>query len=845
MINSILRALGAVALTSSLLAAQAQVIPVSGQLWDGNGGPFLAGKVYHVSLAGSGISVPAGRTLTIQPGAIVKIDNLIYVQGQLNARGATFTSWHDDQVGGDSNNNGGATVPARGDWIRLDIGGTTTLLEDCKFRYGGASNVLGATVLHRGGAMTMQRCIVEHSKGDALKIAGRSANSTVVDSEFRLSGGIAINGVALRYLSQLQNNKASNCDGGDYVKIGDGYLDATDGTMTMTKSQSLNQGAVFVISSKAQFVAHLGSKLVVSKGLTLKFERGVFARVRLAVEEELIAIGTATQPIVFTSLRDDSFGGDTNKDGNATVPAPHDWNGILLGTKAGTSRLTKVVVRFGGSSGQEDAGIAIHGSAVEVKDCVIDSNMGAGLYSRGGANGFPRVTGCSITNNSTIAGKNIPWQSLVLCSGNTASGNGGGDYFSAITMNPKIPLEIGPENYPGDVLVVVNKLLLGGGGELDLRAGTILKFHNVIGNGLEVSQGGALRANGTATQPVIMTSIHDDTVAGDTNANGNATQAKPGQWRQVSFGDNRVTAPSLLENVIIRYAGKNSGDAVRCHNSRLSIRSVRIEHAAARGMEVVRLNGHLDNVVVRDAGSTGIRINTGSFDIRHATVIDCGGIGMNSISSGYTGAVRSSIVWNNAGGNFGGTLTATNVFSSDGDFAGVNGNINQAPQFVNATAGDLHLTSSSPCLARGDLATALSVRKDHEENSRVLDPAFSGIALPDMGAYERWTYGLKASGTATIGNTINFTVEGPSGLSTAFLGLLDGGFFLAPYGIELAGASIIMLASNPVPVGQAISMTLPYSQSLIGLKFGVQGVGLSQANGFLGGFTNLYRAQVN
>jgi hypothetical protein len=247
---------------------------------------------------------------------------------------------------------------------------------------------------------------------------------------------------------------------------------------------------------------------------------------------------------------------------------------------------------------------------------------------------------------------------------------------------------------------------------------------------------GSLNVLGNAYEPVVFTSFADDVYGGDTNKDGPSTGASA-DWLGLRY--NTPASTSRCEHALLRFGGSAGSACFQNHSTQVTIRSVRVDRAAASGFF---LTAHATNVVPNLVawahGGDGFTLGGGPYEIQYSTAANNGGAGFRGVSPNLF--VGNSISWANAGGDVVGT---TCVNCNPGN-----------PIFRNEAIGDLQLTHNCPVVDQGDLAYALEIVSDFLENPRILDDDINSVAVPDLGAYELCWWDMVVNGEARPGQTL-------------------------------------------------------------------------------------------
>ncbi len=164
----------------------------------------------------------------------------------------------------------------------------------------------------------------------------------------------------------------------------------------------------------------------------------------------------------------------------------------------------------------------------------------------------------------------------------------------------------------------------------------------------------------------------------------------------------------------------------------------------------------------------------------------------------YKGVAVNSIIWGNnppiPGIDISGALLQDVSDSCSPDLInGLNGNITNAPLFLDSENGNFHLLATSPCIDAGGNGFVLAA-VDLDGNPRIKDGDFDGIPTVDMGAYE-FQLAMLPAGSISL-PPLNLKSRGRTPVTILSADDFDA-LSLDPSSVRLAGAAPVCQVPGP------------------------------------------------
>ncbi|MBN1902217.1 choice-of-anchor D domain-containing protein [Candidatus Sumerlaeota bacterium] len=590
-------------------------------------------------------------SLTILPGVFIKFfpfyergftisvgkNSRIIAEGTADLP-IVFTSLRDDTEWGDTDYDNGVNLPTRSDWRRIYSGenvlpDSQSKFQYCKFKYGGKYYEPSKNLTEYYGFIDCEksspeicdssfdtgwygvRCLltshanIQRNSFQNLEIdavyCGPWSNPVVSDNVFENCKRTAFHMDLSSSLDLVNPVSLANNTLLTGVLKGIGV----SGT-AITRNLPLREfGGIDDIPYVVLSNITVEGELSIDPGVIVKFKPNKvgndYLGFEIMVDGFLAASGTQEQPVCFTSLHDDSLGGDANNDGNANLPAITDWKRIRFSSKCNSSlcNLSHCVFHYGGKTISKNVGynygfIDCDAVSPEIHDCtfengnfgVLCSNTSAakiydsrfknlvhdGLYGTVSSN--PTLIGSAFENCRLSLHLDLS-SSATLASDLICTGVLKGIGISNVANNTRLS----KINFGGLIntpYIVMGDLRVDGIMRID--PGVIVKFKTNAQQGYSLTVNNILKALGTPEDPVYFTSLNDDLIGGDTNNDKGLIQPLKTDWQKIVFKDASNDYECVLENCRFRYgSGAVSGQTtsywgfVECESASPHIRDSR------------------------------------------------------------------------------------------------------------------------------------------------------------------------------------------------------------------------------------------------------------------------------
>src|SRR3989344_5018367 len=363
----------------------------------------------------------------------------------------------------------------------------------------------------------------------------------------------------------------------------------------------INENIILTKNRSPYFVNNLvqsfqnNAVLTIEPGVVIKFYNDAGMNFNSAA---IRAQGTTSEPIVFTSFYDDEYGEDTNGDATSSSPSIGDWYGVDIISGANSSILDRVIFRYAGKyytptslidrvlvKIQDTSDISIknsvfehskaHGLVMVNSTSTLENNIfrnnnnyfeqGKGLFVSSGnyiiknnefsqnQTGLYLSDAAGIVNSNTFAGNTQKAISSFGVIGEFTNNSAFQNGLNGIVLDGSLAIANSTSTLKADNIPYV---IFGGNPVVPVNSGLVIEAGAIVkgsSKGLQVN--GRLALNGENSEDIILTSLYDDTIGGDTDNSVNSPG--PGDWLGLNLAN---TASLEARGFTMRYAGSQNAN---------------------------------------------------------------------------------------------------------------------------------------------------------------------------------------------------------------------------------------------------------------------------------------------